>query len=204
MKKAIRYILLSITSILLISTIGYSAFLINQIKDDSSKVIDNTYKVVLHYRDQNNVNLEVSTSIEGLEEDSYFDLPVLNYETLVFSGWSLYESRSSSIDLKSINIKYVKENYNDVSINDKTLNLYSIINNIDENHVLLKINDNTSTPLTYYMKTEAKLFNLFNIRYVYPSIFVNITINEVNYNINDMFDLTSYGGKTLEVFVTTI
>lgn len=204
MKKAIRYILLSITSILLISTIGYSAFLINQIKDDSSKVIDNTYKVVLHYRDQNNVNLEVSTSIEGLEEDSYFDLPVLNYETLVFSGWSLYESRSSSIDLKSINIKYVKENYNDVSINDKTLNLYSIINNIDENHVLLKINDNTSTSLTYYMKTEAKLFNLFNIRYVYPSIFVNITINEVNYNINDMFDLTSYGGKTLEVFVTTI
>lgn len=204
MKKAIRYILLSITSILLISTIGYSAFLINQIKDDSSKVIDNTYKVVLHYRDQNNVNLEVSTSIEGLEEDSYFDLPVLNYETLVFSGWSLYESRSSSIDLKSINIKYVKENYNDVSINDKTLNLYSIINNIDENHVLLKINDNTSTPLTYYMKTEAKLFNLFNIRYVYPSTFVNITINEVNYNINDMFDLTSYGGKTLEVFVTTI
>ena len=178
--------------------------MINQIKDDSSKVIDNTYKVVLHYRDQNNVNLEVSTSIEGLEEDSYFDLPVLNYETLVFSGWSLYESRSSSIDLKSINIKYVKENYNDVSINDKTLNLYSIINNIDENHVLLKINDNTSTPLTYYMKTEAKLFNLFNIRYVYPSTFVNITINEVNYNINDMFDLTSYGGKTLEVFVTTI
>ena len=54
------------------------------------------------------------------------------------------------------------------------------------------------------MKPEAKLFNLFNIRYVYPSTFVNITINEVNYNINDMFDLTSYGGKTLEVFVTTI
>lgn len=201
MKKITRYTLLGITSILLLSTIGYSAFIISQIKDESSVVIDNTYSVTFHYRDFDSGNI-ITKTITNIEEDSYFDLPVLEYENLVFSGWSLYESRSNALTTYNTSIKTLKEQYSDLNLTNNNLNLYSVINNIGKEEVLLEITDNTSNLLTYFMKTKASMFSLFNIRYVYPSTFVNITINDIIYDINDEIDLTPYGGTTLSVLVT--
>ena len=201
MKKIVRYTLLGITSILLLSTIGYSAFIISQIRDESSEVIDNTYSVTFNYRDFASGG-EVTNTITNIEEDSYFDLPVLEYENLVFSGWSLYESRSNALTTYNTSIKTLKETYSDLNLINNNLNLYSVINNIGKEEVLLEVTDNTSNSLTYFMKTKASMFSLFNIRYVYPSTFVNITINNTIYDINDEIDLTPYGGTTLDILVT--
>lgn len=207
MKKISRYILIGITSIFILGSIGYSTFLISQISNDEGSAIDNTYNVIFHYKDLENATNDLTYTITGLEEDSYFDLPTLNYENKTFNGWSAYESRSSSISLNTINIKFIKDNFEDIIIEDNTLNLYSIINDITDDKVLLRITDNTDSVLTYYLLTDASMFSLFNIRYVYNSTFVEVTISAIQsepYLINDTVDLSDFGGRTIDVLLSLI
>lgn len=202
MNKVIRYSLISILSILVISSIGYASFLLYEIKNSDVEVINNIYSINL-YKDN-----ELIKEYKELEEDSYFDLPNLSYDKSLFKGWSLNKDRISSINKNDeLSIKYLKEAYpNELNLVNNTLNLYDVSYNFDNNYTLLNILDNTtSANITYYLLTESiKNFNLFNIKYLYKSTFVDLLINNKSYKINDTFDLTSYGGKELNVYINKI
>lgn len=202
MNKVIRYSLISILSILVISSIGYASFLLYEIKNSDVEVINNIYSINL-YKDN-----ELIKEYKELEEDSYFDLPNLSYDKSLFKGWSLNKDRTSSINKNDeLSIKYLKETYpNELNLVNNTLNLYDVSYNFDNNYTLLNILDNTtSANITYYLLTESiKNFNLFNIKYLYKSTFVDLLINNKSYKINDTFDLTSYGGKELNVYINKI
>ena len=209
MKKWLRYSFIVITSFLLVSSIGYASFLVYKVSNSDSDIIDNTYDIIFHFRDFNDVQSEKTITFTDLEEDSYFDLPYLSYDTLTFSGWSPYVSRNPTIsqDIHSISIKYIKETYTDVTFTDNTLHLYALINSIDQNHCLLNITDQTGdspTPNTYHLLTKAENFSLFNISYVYPSTFISVTIEGQTKGINDTFDLSPYGGTTVDVLVNKL
>ncbi len=197
MKKVIRYSLIASLSLLVISLVGYASFLVYEIKNSEIEVKDNTYSVKLYKSN------ELIKEYKELEEDSYFDLPKLSYDKTIFKGWSLNSNRDSSISkIDKISIKYLKETYpNELVINNNILNLYDVSYQFDNNHTLLNIIDNTDSPsTTYYLLTESiSNFNLFNIKYVYKSTFVNLSINNEIYGINDTFDLSTYGGKELTI-----
>lgn len=199
MKKVIRYSLIISLSLLVISLVGYASFLLYEIKNSEIEVKDNTYDIKLYKSN------ELIKEYNDLEEDSYFDLPKLSYDKSIFKGWSLNSDRNSSISkIDKISIKYLKETYpNDFAIDNNILYLYDVSYQFDNNHTLLNILDNTDSPnSTYYLLTESiSKFNLFNIKYVFKSTFVNLSINNVIYGINDMFDLSTYGGKELTVLV---
>lgn len=197
MKKVIRYSLIASLSLIVISLVGYASFLVYEIKNSEIEVKDNTYSVKLYKSN------ELIKEYKELEEDSYFDLPRLSYDKSIFKGWSLNSNRDSSISkIDKISIKYLKETYpNELVINNNILNLYDVSYQFDNNHTLLNIIDNTDSPsTTYYLLTESiSNFNLFNIKYVYKSTFVNLSINNDIYGINDTFDLSTYGGKELTI-----
>lgn len=199
MKKVIRYGLIVSLSLLVISLVGYASFLLYEIKNSEIEVKDNTYDIKLYESN------ELIKEYNDLEEDSYFDLPKLSYDKSIFKGWSLNSDRNSSISkIDKISIKYLRETYpNDFAIDNNILYLYDVSYQFDNNHTLLNILDNTDSPnSTYYLLTESiSKFNLFNIKYVFKSTFVNLLINNVIYGINDMFDLSTYGGKELTVLV---
>ena len=200
MKKFTRFILIFLTSFSLTGAIAYATFLVSIISDETAEIINNTYKVILHYENEEGIEETINYTI--LEEDSTFDLPVLSYSRKKFSGWSIYESRSSSFDTTlNTSIKDIKNNFPDVTLVDNILNLYAIVNEIDQNSVLLVISGDAieADNQTYYLKTNAGKFNVFNIRYVYPPHFLTITFNGTKYGANDVIDLTPFGGQEVKV-----
>ena len=140
MKRIVRYGLIFLTSIALVSSIGYSTFLIVEIQNSDSKISNNVYQIIFNYADPDNNGDEISSVIPEVEEDSIFELPVLSYNQLFFHGWSFNSKRNSSINLTSTSIQYLKEHYPETTkIDNYVLNLYAVVNHISENEVLLKI-----------------------------------------------------------------
>ena len=82
MKRAIKYSLLFLIPVLLMSTvvIGH-AYWKKSIKNDDAEVAQNLYTVIL----QDNAHAVNSATYTGLEYDSSFELPAVN--TAGFSGW---------------------------------------------------------------------------------------------------------------------
>ena len=198
-----RKSMIILLSSLILSLVGYASFLVYEVKNSDVSVKDNVYKVEFHYI--NDESIEETFIYSDLEEDSYFDLPHISYANKIFSGWSFKPNRETSLgDLNKTSIKYLKENYSLTFFNN-ILKLYDVSREVDSNHTLLNIEDNTENSLRYYLMTESiSNFNLFNIKYVYNSIFVNLTINNEVYDINDTFDLSTYGGKELNVVLSKI
>ena len=166
MNKLLRWSLIILTSGLLITSVGLASFMVNVVTNEEAEVIDHTYNIVCHYFDENE-NKDLTFTLEDVEEDSTFDLPILGYSTKDFIGWSLSADRKSTFNTSVNNsVKMIKTNFPDVNISDKTLHLFAVAENIDENTVLLKINDQStsSNGKTYYMKTAASVFNIFNIK----------------------------------------
>lgn len=208
MKRIVRYGLIFLTSIALVSSIGYSTFLIVEIQNSDSKISNNVYQITFNYLNPDNNVDEISSVIPEVEEDSIFELPVLSYNQFFFHGWSFNSNRTSSINLTSTSIQDLKVRYPDtIKIDNYVLNLYAVVNHISENEVLLKITDNTETSSIYYMKTKRSKFSLFNIKYAYNDAFVELSIKELSingetYNIDDVIDLSNYDGQELEIVVT--
>lgn len=82
MKKGLLYSLLFAIPVLLMGTvvIGH-AYWKNSIKNDSAKVVQNYYSVIL----EDNTNSDNNATYTGLEYDSSFELPMIDDED--FSGW---------------------------------------------------------------------------------------------------------------------
>ena len=205
MNKLLRWSLIILTSGLLITSVGLASFMVNVISNAEAEVIDHTYDIVCHYFDENE-SKDLTFTIEDVEEDSTFDLPILGYSTKDFKGWSLSADRKSTFNTSVNNsVKMIKTNFPDVNISDKTLHLFAVAENVDENTVLLKINDQStsSNGQTYYMKTAASVFNIFNIKYTYPSPFVYVIFDDdtKRYTVNETKDLSDKGGQTISVWV---
>ena len=205
MNKLLRWSLIILTSGLLITSVGLASFMVNVISNAEAEVIDHTYDIVCHYFDENE-SKDLTFTIEDVEEDSTFDLPILGYSTKDFKGWSLSADRKSTFNTSVNNsVKMIKTNFPDVNISDKTLHLFAVAENVDENTVLLKINDQStsSNGQTYYMKTAASVFNIFNIKYTYPSPFVYVIFDDdtKRYTVNETKDLSDKGGQTISVLV---
>ena len=205
MNKLLRWSLIILTSGLLITSVGLASFMVNVVTNEEAEVIDHTYNIVCHYFDENE-NKDLTFTLEDVEEDSTFDLPILGYSTKDFIGWSLSADRKSTFNTSVNNsVKMIKTNFPDVNISDKTLHLFAVAENIDENTVLLKINDQStsSNGKTYYMKTAASVFNIFNIKYTYPSPFVYVIFDgdTKRYTVNETKDLSDKGGQTISVWV---
>lgn len=200
-----RKSMIILLSSLILNLVGYASFLVYEVKNSGVSVEDNVYSVEFHYI--NDESIEKTFIYNDLEEDSYFDLPHLSYARKIFGGWSFKTNRETSLrDLDKTSIKYLKENYsNEITFSTNKLKLYDVSHEVDSNHTLLSIEDNTENSLRYYLITESTSnFNLFNIKYVYNSVFVNLTINNLTYDINDTFDLSPYGGKELNVVLNKI
>ena len=205
MNKLLRWSLIILTSGLLITSVGLASFMVNVISNAEAEVIDHTYDIVCHYFDENE-SKDLTFTIEDVEEDSTFDLPILGYSTKDFKGWSLSADRKSTFNTSVNNsVKMIKTNFPDVNISDKTLHLFAVAENVDENTVLLKINDQSTSGngQTYYMKTAASVFNIFNIKYTYPSPFVYVIFDDdtKRYTVNETKDLSDKGGQTISVWV---
>lgn len=205
MNKLLRWSLIILTSGLLITSVGLASFMVNVISNAEAEVIDHTYDIVCHYFDENE-SKDLTFTIEDVEEDSTFDLPILGYSTKDFKGWSLSADRKSTFNTSVNNsVKMIKTNFPDVNISDKTLHLFAVAENVDENTVLLKINDQSTSGngQTYYMKTAASVFNIFNIKYTYPSPFVYVIFDDdtKRYTVNETKDLSDKGGQTISVLV---
>lgn len=205
MNKLLRWSLIILTSGLLITSVGLASFMVNVVTNEEAEVIDHTYNIVCHYFDEDE-NKDLTFTLEDVEEDSTFDLPILGYSTKDFKGWSLSADRKSTFNTSVNNsVKMIKTNFPDVNISDKTLHLFAVAENIDENTVLLKINDQStsSNGETYYMKTAASVFNIFNIKYTYPSPFVYVIFDgdTKRYTVNETKDLSDKGGQTISVWV---
>ena len=82
MKRAIKYSLLFLIPVLLMSTvvIGH-AYWQKSIKNDDAEVEQNLYTVIL----QDNAHAVNASTYTGLEYDSAFELPAVS--TTGFSGW---------------------------------------------------------------------------------------------------------------------
>ena len=200
MKKYLRNICIFILLLFLAGTVGYSSFLINVISNSEGSIINNTYNLIIHFENEDGSEEIIEYNI--LEEDSTFDLPLLSYENKVFNGRSLYKSRDISYDTTlNSSIKEIKQNFPDVDLSNNELNVYAIINDIDSETVLLAISGNAieASSQTYFLKTNAGKFNVFNIKYIYPPHFVSVTFNNVRYDVNSTIDLSPYGGQQVNV-----
>ena len=209
MKLLSKIILISISLLTAGCTIGYSAFLISQLQNEEGEVINDTYKVTFQFTNPENTTDVTSFTMSDLEEDSVFDLPILTYDKLVFSGRSLVSSASTNLipsDIKTYSIKQAKET-NPEKIIDNKLTLFGVVNNIDSNTVLLNIIDRTisSVGTSYLLKIDAnKKFGLFNIRYALQSTNVSLTINGQPYDgsINSYYDFSGFGGDEVTIIVS--
>ena len=82
MKRAIKYSLLFLIPVLLMSTVVIGqAYWQKSIKNDEAEVEQNLYTVVL----QDNAHAVNAATYSGLEYDSAFELPAVT--TTGFSGW---------------------------------------------------------------------------------------------------------------------
>lgn len=82
MKRAIKYSLLFLIPVLLMSTVVIGqAYWQKSIKNDEAEVTQNLYTVVL----QDNAHAVNAATYTGLEYDSAFELPAVS--TTGFSGW---------------------------------------------------------------------------------------------------------------------
>ena len=202
MKKVLRNSLIFLTASLLVGAIGYSSFLIFEIRNESSKAIDNTFNIVLNHLNEEDTTKNDSIQIKGLEEDSYFDLPILSYDNMIFNGWSIKGVEGSKIDTYVTSVKDLKTNYENFTIENNTIELEAIVNTVAEveSKVLLEITDSTAdNPYMYYMIIDAAPFLVANIRYVYTEPFVEIRFD--NRTVGDVFDATTYAGKTVKVTI---
>lgn len=204
MKKLVKIVLVSVISLFLISSVAYASFLITEIYNEDANTIDNTYDIVFHYIDSDNTLEETSRKIEGIEEDSYFELPYLNYESLFFDGWSLNANKQSALKEQETSVKDLKTKYA-IEVTNKTVDLYAVVNDVQQGMVLITVTDETADSLKYFMKVEASTsFSLFNISYTYPSTFVDIKVGDEQtaYTVNDIIDLSHYSGGKLSIVVS--
>lgn len=204
MKKLVKIVLVSVISLFLISSVAYASFLITEIYNEDANTIDNTYDIVFHYIDSDNTLEETSRKIEGIEEDSYFELPYLNYESLFFDGWSLNANKQSALKEQETSVKDLKTKYA-IEVTNKTVDLYAVVNDVQQGMVLITVTDETADSLKYFMKVEASTsFSLFNISYTYPSTFVDIKVGDeqTTYTVNDIIDLSHYSGGKLSIVVS--
>ena len=204
MKKVLRYSLIFLTASLLVGAIGYSSFLIFEIRNENSEAIDNTFNIVLTHLSEEDTTKNDSIQLNGLEEDSYFDLPILSYNNMIFNGWSIKGVEGSKIDSYVTSVKDLKMAYADLTIENNTLELEAIVNTVDEveSKVLLNISDSTdeNNPYTYYMIIDAAPFLIANIRYIYTKPFVEIRFNNRTVS-GDIFDAANYAGQTVNVTI---
>lgn len=204
MKKLVKIVLVSVISLFLISSVAYASFLITEIYNEDANTIDNTYDIVFHYIDSDNTLEETSRKIEGIEEDSYFELPYLNYESLFFDGWSLNANKQSALKEQETSVKDLKTKYA-IEVTNKTVDLYAVVNDVQQGMVLITVTDETADSLKYFMKVEASTsFSLFNISYTYPSTFVDIKVGDeqTTYTVNDIIDLSHYSRGKLSIVVS--
>lgn len=204
MKKLVKIVLVSVISLFLISSVAYASFLITEIYNEDANTIDNTYDIVFHYIDSDNTLEETSRKIEGIEEDSYFELPYLNYESLFFDGWSLNANKQSALKEQETSVKDLKTKYA-IEVTNKTVDLYAVVNDVQQGMVLITVTDETADSLKYFMKVEASTsFSLFNISYTYPGTFVDIKVGDEQtaYTVNDIIDLSHYSGGKLSIVVS--
>lgn len=204
MNKFVRIGLISAISIFLVSSIAYASFLVTEIYNDDARSIDNTYDINLHFINPNNIQEELTETIEDIEEDSYFELPHLNYDSLFFDGWSLDSNKQSPLEEWQTSVKDLKANHSLEPIK-KTIDLHAVVNEVKLGMVLITVTDETNSSLKYFLKTEAtETFSLFNISYVYPNTFVDIKVGEGQdvYTVNDFINITQYSGKKLNITVS--
>lgn len=204
MKNGVRIALIGIISLFLVTTVAYASFLVSQINNSDGNVIDNTYDIVFHYNDIQNTDTVTTQTIIDLEEDSYFELPHLSYESLFFDGWSLDSNRQTSLTEWQTSVKDLKETHHYEPINNQ-IDLYAVVNTVKPGMVLITITDETNSSLKHIMKVEATTtFSLFNISYALSSTFVDIKVgpDQTVYNVNDVIDITPYSGDRLEIVVS--
>lgn len=202
MKKVLRNSLIFLTASLLVGAIGYSSFLIFEFRNKESQAIDNTFNVVLSYLNEEDTANTDTITLKELEEDSYFDLPILSYDNMIFNGWSIKGIEGSKIDTYVTSVKDLKTAYSNLVIENNTLELEAIVNTVAgvESKVLLEITDSTAdNQYMYYMIIDAAPFLVANIRYVYTEPFVEIRFD--NRTVGDVFDATTYAGKTVKVTI---
>lgn len=205
MNKFVRIGLISAISIFLVSSIAYASFLVTEIYNDDASSIDNTYNINLHFTNPNNIQEELTETIEDIEEDSYFELPHINYDSLFFDGWSLDSKKQSALKEWQTSVKDLKTNYSLEQPIKKTIDLYAVVNDVKQGMVLITVTDETNNSLKYFLKTEAtETFSLFNISYVYPSTFVDIKVGDSQdvKTVNDVIDITPYSGNRLNITVS--
>ena len=212
MKKSIRYLLISLTSFILIGAIGYASFLSSKVDNSDGKILNNSYSINLYYDDN---TIEV---LSLLEEDSEFDLPILNYVDKTFLGWKIDVNNNEVIPTNISSVKDIKE-YGGTFNNNNEIDLYAyILDKIPDNKVLLNVTDNTPNKLNpYYILTNASIFSLFNIRYGYQNdqlIIIQIKTsngtyltnplnnNESYFSINDTVNLSTYKKQVLDVVIS--
>ena len=204
MNKFVRIGLISAISIFLVSSIAYASFLVTEIYNDDASSIDNTYNINLHFTNPNNIQEELTETIEDIEEDSYFELPHLSYESLFFDGWSLDSNRQTSLTEWQTSVKDLKETHHIEPINNQ-IDLYAAVNTVKKGMVLIIITDETNSSFKHIMKVEATAtFSLFNISYALSSTFVDIKVgpDQTVYNVNDVIDITPYSNNRLEIVVS--
>lgn len=205
MKNGVRIALIGIISLFLVTTVAYASFLVSQINNSDGNVIDNTYDIVFHYNDIQNTDTVITQTISDLEEDSYFELPHLSYESLFFDGWSLDSNRQTSFLTEwQTSVKDLKETHHIEPINNQ-IDLYAAVNTVKKGMVLIIITDETNSSFKHIMKVEATAtFSLFNISYALSSTFVDIKVgpDQTVYNVNDVIDITPYSNNRLEIVVS--
>ena len=204
MKNGVRITLIGIISLFLVTTVAYASFLVSQINNSDGNIIDNTYDIVFHYNDIQNTDTVTTQTIIDLEEDSYFELPHLSYESLFFDGWSLDSNRQTSLTEWQTSVKVLKDTYDIEPINNQ-IDLYAVVNTVKQGMVLITITDETNSSLKHIMKVEATTtFSLFNISYALSSTFVDIKVgpDQTVYNVNDVIDITPYSGNRLDIVVS--
>lgn len=204
MKNGVRITLIGIISLFLVTTVAYASFLVSQINNSDGNIIDNTYDIVFHYNDIQNTDTVTTQTIIDLEEDSYFELPHLSYESLFFDGWSLDSNRQTSLTEWQTSVKDLKEKHDYEPFNNQ-IDLYAVVNTVKPGMVLITITDETNSSLKHIMKVEATTtFSLFNISYALSSTFVDIKVgpDQKVYNVNGVIDITPYSGDRLEIVVS--
>ena len=204
MKNGVRITLIGIISLFLVTTVAYASFLVSQINNSDGNIIDNTYDIVFHYNDIQNTDTVTTQTIVDLEEDSYFELPHLSYESLFFDGWSLDSNRQTSLTEWQTSVKDLKEKHDYEPIKNQ-IDLYAVVNTVKPGMVLITITDETNSSLKHIMKVEATTtFSLFNISYALSSTFVDIKVgpDQKVYNVNGVIDITPYSGDRLEIVVS--
>lgn len=211
MNKYLRISIISLIFIFLVCSVGYASFLVSQISNQEGQTISNTYDIEFHFVNPEKTQDEISKKIVELEEDSIFELPHLNYDSLFFDGWSLDQKRQSALQIWQTSVKELKEkkvvdeNY-DFEIVDQTINFYAVVYDVKKDMVLITVTDETANSLKYFLKVEATTtFSLFNISYAYPNTFVNLKVGQdtKNYSVNDIIDITPYSGGKLEIVVSS-